>query len=85
MINIGSSSTQKIEILLNRHMTRGITIRGTLFGDSASRLAVPQMMDLWRRGQFPFDKMIKRYRFEELEKALDEMHHGKVVKPLLVL
>lgn len=85
LITIGSSATAKLGVLISTHLVRGITIRGTHQGDSVSRFMVPKMIEMWRNGSFPFDKMVKRYGFEELGRAIEEVEAGRVVKPLLVV
>ncbi|KAK4501534.1 hypothetical protein PRZ48_007343 [Zasmidium cellare] len=85
LITIGSSATAKMPFGLASHLIRGITVGGTHQGDSVSRVMVPEMISLWKRGLFPFDMMIERFGFGELGRALGEMHEGRVVKPLLVV
>lgn len=41
------------------------------------------MIELWRQGKFPFDSMLAFYPFEELEKALADVHAGRIIKPVL--
>lgn len=41
------------------------------------------MIQLWRDGKFPFDSLLSYYRFEELHKALEDVHSGKIIKPVL--
>ena len=34
-------------------------------------------------GKFPFDSLLSYYKFEDLKQALDDVHAGKVIKPVL--
>jgi aryl-alcohol dehydrogenase len=61
----------------------GRTVRGILAGDSVSDLFIPRLLDLYSQGRFPFDKMITYYPFEEINKAVEDMEKGRVVKPVL--
>jgi aryl-alcohol dehydrogenase len=61
----------------------GRTVRGILAGDSISDLFIPRLLDLYSQGRFPFDKLITFYPFDEINKAVEDMEHGRVIKPVL--
>ncbi|KAI6789399.1 hypothetical protein KC332_g17697 [Hortaea werneckii] len=85
MLIVGGSPTAKLSPKIEGHLVGGLTTRGTHQGDSVSRVMIPHLINLWRAGKFPFDKFLTAFKFEELEKALDETHTGRVIKPILVL
>ncbi|GAB1729545.1 hypothetical protein NU195Hw_g180t1 [Hortaea werneckii] len=85
MLIVGGSPTAKLSPKIEGHLVGGLTTRGTHQGDSVSRVMIPHLINLWRAGKFPFDKFLTAFKFEELEKALDETHAGRVIKPILVL
>lgn len=35
-------------------------------------------------GKFPFDKLLTFYEFTELDRAVDDLRQGKVIKPVLI-
>jgi aryl-alcohol dehydrogenase len=61
----------------------GRTVRGILAGDSISDLIVPKLIELYRQGRFPFDQLITFYPFEEINRAVEDMEKGRVIKPVL--
>lgn len=61
----------------------GRQLRGILGGDAHPRLFLPQLIDYWRQGRFPFDRLLTFYRFDEIARAFDDVHHGRVIKPVL--
>jgi aryl-alcohol dehydrogenase len=61
----------------------GRTIRGIVEGDSLPDLFIPQLIELWRNGRFPFDRLITFYRLDEINKAVEEVGQGHVLKPVL--
>jgi aryl-alcohol dehydrogenase len=67
---------------LSRVMTRGISIRGIVQGDSVPDVFIPKLVELHMRGQFPFDKMVTKYPFEKINQAIENQAAGKVVKPV---
>lgn len=85
LLNMGGHATAKPQYLIGKHLVMGATARGSHQGDSVPRVMVPHLIQLWRAGRFPFDKLLTTFKFEELQRALDEMHEGRVIKPLLVL
>ncbi|WP_356948555.1 NAD(P)-dependent alcohol dehydrogenase [Mycobacterium simiae] len=63
----------------------GRTMRGVIEGDSVPDLFIPQLLKHYRAGRFPFDRLITRYPFDQINAAVDAMHDGDVVKPVLVM
>jgi aryl-alcohol dehydrogenase len=61
----------------------GRTVRGVLAGDSISDLFIPRLLDLYSQGRFPFDKLITFYPFDDINKAVEDMEKGRVIKPVL--
>ena len=61
----------------------GRTVRGIIEGDAIPGLFIPKLIELYDRGLFPFDKMITYYPFEEINKAVEDMEQGRVIKPVL--
>ena len=72
------------EVALNMDLImNGRTVRGVLAGDSISDLFIPRLLDLYSQGRFPFDKLITYYPFDDINKAVEDMEHGRVIKPVL--
>nr|OQO05624.1 hypothetical protein B0A51_17608 [Rachicladosporium sp. CCFEE 5018] len=85
VMTIGSTSTTQAVFKTEKFLVFGLTYRGMHQGDSVPRVMIPEMIRQWRAGRFPFDKLLTRFEFKDLEKALEEMHGGRVVKSLLVV
>jgi aryl-alcohol dehydrogenase len=66
-------------------MTFGHTIKGIIEGDSEPDVFIPQMMDLYRQGRFPFDRLIRTYPFADINRAIVEQHDGDCVKVVLLM
>ena len=41
------------------------------------------LLMLCSAGKFPFDSLLSYYKFEDLKQALDDVHAGKIIKPVL--
>jgi aryl-alcohol dehydrogenase len=61
----------------------GRTIRGIIEGDSIPDIFIPQLIELWRQGRFPFDRLIEFYALEDINRAAAESEAGTVLKPVL--
>jgi len=59
------------------------SVTGILGGDAIPDLFIPRLIDLYSQGRFPFDRMITYYGFEEINRAVEDMESGRVMKPVL--
>lgn len=61
----------------------GQSIGGGVEGNSIPRLFIPQLIEMWRQGRFPFDRMVALYDFADINQAVVDALSGKVLKPVL--
>ncbi len=61
----------------------GRTLRGIIEGGSIPDIFIPQLIDLYLQGRFPFDRLISFYDLADIDQAVHDMEHGKVVKPIV--
>jgi aryl-alcohol dehydrogenase len=66
-------------------MTRGLTVRGVLQGDSTPAETIPRLWQLHRRGDLPFDRLISHYGLDEINRAAADCVTGDVVKPVVLM
>jgi hypothetical protein len=52
-------------------------------GDAVPQRFIPKLISLHRAGRFPFDRLIKLYGFNEINKAIADAKHGHTIKPVL--
>jgi len=62
----------------------GRTVRGIIEGDSIPDVFIPQLVELWKQGRFPFDRLIQRFSLSDIEKAAHASETGAVLKAVLV-
>lgn len=62
----------------------GRTITDALEGNAVPHVFLPQMINWWRQGLFPFDKLIERFPLSEINAAAEASESGRVVKPVLI-
>src|ERR671916_1522434 len=68
---------------MNNIMIPGRTIRGIIEGDSVPDVFIPQLVDLQQQGRFPFDRLVKFYDLDEINRAAKEAEEGSTLKPVL--
>ena len=61
----------------------GRTVRGIIEGDAIPDLFIPRLIELYHQGRFPFDEMITFYPFDDINRAVEDMEKGDVIKPVL--
>ncbi len=64
-------------------MGPGRTIKGSTEGDAVSKIFIPQLIEYYKQGRFPFDKLCKFYKFEDIDKAFADSCSGETIKPIL--
>jgi aryl-alcohol dehydrogenase len=60
------------------------TVVGIIEGDVLPKVFIPTAINYYKQGRFPFDKLIKFYTFEEINKAVEDMQNGTTIKPVIV-
>lgn len=56
---------------------------GIVEGDAIPKLFIPELLDYYKKGLFPFDKLIQFYPFEQINEAFEESGSGKCIKAVL--
>ena len=46
---------------------------------------IPKMIDLYRQGHFPYDRMLSYFDFERIGEAFRQMKNAEIIKPVLVM
>ena len=65
-------------------MGQGHTIKGIIEGDSSPDVFIPQLVEYYREGRLPFDKMITTYPLSDINQAIADQHAGLCVKAVLL-
>lgn len=60
------------------------TMVGIVEGDVIPKLFIPQLIEYYQKGRFPFDKLVKFYKVSELDNAISDMLDGTTIKPIVV-
>ncbi|WEK46030.1 MAG: NAD(P)-dependent alcohol dehydrogenase [Candidatus Andeanibacterium colombiense] len=66
-------------------LAHGRSVKGILGGSASPRLFIPKLVELWRQGRFPVEKMIARYDFADFGQAWHDCETAAVIKPVLMV
>ena len=65
-------------------LASGLTVKGIIEGDSQPDKFIPELIQYYKEGKLPIDKIIKTYRLENIDTAVHEHHIGKCIKAVLI-
>ncbi|WP_017729097.1 NAD(P)-dependent alcohol dehydrogenase [Halalkalibacterium ligniniphilum] len=58
-------------------------VTGLLLGSSIPQIFIPQLIELYKQGKFPFDKLVKYYDLEDINQAAEDSETGVTIKPIV--
>lgn len=64
-------------------LIRGWTFKTIVQGSSVPQVFIPQLVDLWKAGSFPFEKLVKFYSLEDINQGFEDSKNGSVIKPIV--
>lgn len=66
------------------HLLLGRRLSGVIEGDADPQVWVPKLIELYRNGQFPVEKLVQTFPFEKINDAIAASEAGQVIKPIVV-
>jgi aryl-alcohol dehydrogenase len=75
---VGVEANLEMQVILD-----GRTIKGVVEGDCISDIFIPQLIEFYKRGRFPFDRVLKFYSLEQINEAAEDSEKGKTLKAIL--
>lgn len=61
------------------------SIVGVIEGDAVPQTYIPKLINFYQKGKFPFDKLVKYYKFDEINQAFEDSKNGTTIKPIVVM
>ena len=63
----------------------GQKIIGTKMGNSVIAVDIPELLELYAKGEYKLDELISgRFKLEDINQAMDEVRSGKAIKNIIV-
>lgn len=59
------------------------TLIGVVEGYSIPQVFIPKLLNYYKRGEFPFDRLVRYYDFADINKAFEDTKNGSVIKAVL--
>lgn len=64
-------------------MSKNVTLGMFLEGNCNNRETMKKLFNYYLEGRFPVDKLISFYDFEDINKAIDDLEHQRVIKAVM--
>jgi len=64
-------------------LATGKSIKGILGGDAAPQTFIPMLVEFYRQGRLPLERLIRFYRFEDIAAAFRDTIAGEAIKPVM--
>lgn len=73
------------ELALNEthFMSGGRRLMGIVEGESNPDVFIPELVELYQKGLFPFDRLVTFYDFDDINEAIHDSETGKTIKPIV--
>jgi aryl-alcohol dehydrogenase len=85
MVGVPRSLDASISLNIVQMLSRGIQVCGVTEGDADPQSFLPLLIDLYRQGRFPFDRLIATYPLDRINEAVADQHAGACVKVVLTM
>ncbi|MGY1840211.1 MULTISPECIES: NAD(P)-dependent alcohol dehydrogenase [unclassified Modestobacter] len=69
---------------IGQSLVKGWTFKTVVQGSSVPQTFIPHLIDLWRQGRFPFEKLTRDYALEDINQGFADSRSGQVIKPVVV-
>lgn len=84
LVGVAADGEDMVNLPINRSIGSGWTVKGIIEGDAVPDTFIPHLIDLYRAGRFPFDRLIRTYRLTEINQAIEDQLSGACIKPVLI-
>ncbi|MDF2506150.1 MAG: NAD(P)-dependent alcohol dehydrogenase [Microbacterium sp.] len=65
-------------------LVKGWTFKTVVQGSSVPQVFIPQLIQLWKDGRFPMEKLMKDYSLSQINDGFADSASGAVVKPVIL-
>jgi aryl-alcohol dehydrogenase len=81
----GAKETASVKLHHGDLLHAGKTLTGVMGGGGTAPDFHLALMRLHADGRFPLDRLVRRYPFAEINKAIDDSDAGTTIKPILIM
>ncbi|MEJ2407395.1 MAG: NAD(P)-dependent alcohol dehydrogenase [Candidatus Thiodiazotropha sp.] len=81
---LGAPAPETQIVLDETHfMSGGRRLIGIVEGDANPDTFIPMLADLYAKGLFPFDRLVKFYNLDQINQAIEDSESGRTIKPII--
>ena len=73
----------EVSLDINGLLVPGRIVRGIVEGDSVPDIFIPRLLELWRQGRFPVDRLMRNYDLDAIDEAARDAEEGRVIKAVV--
>lgn len=84
LVGVPPKPESAVAVNLAGLITFGHRIVGIVEGESDLITFIPELVELFRAGRFPFDKLIQTYPLSDINDAVAALHKGECIKAVLI-
>lgn len=66
-------------------LSKGARIQFIMGGSVVPRVFLPKLIEWYKQGRFPVDKLVQTFPFSDINEAFAASHEGRAVKPVLLM
>jgi aryl-alcohol dehydrogenase len=66
------------------HLLLGRRLSGVIEGDADPQAFIPKLIEMHRAGDFPFERLVKTFSFDQINEAIAASEAGEAIKPVVV-
>ncbi|MDQ7993538.1 MAG: NAD(P)-dependent alcohol dehydrogenase [Propionicimonas sp.] len=86
LVLVGAApSGREVPFEIGDSLIKGWTFKTVVQGSSVPQVFIPHLIDLWRAGRFPFEKLIGEYSLDQINTAFEDSRAGTTVKPVILM
>jgi aryl-alcohol dehydrogenase len=65
-------------------LVKGWTFKTVVQGSSVPQVFIPKLIEMWREGRFPMDKLMRNYTLDTINEGFEDSKTGVTIKPVVV-
>lgn len=66
-------------------LSRGIRVQFIMAGSAVPKVFIPKMIEWYKQGRFPIDRLITTFPFDQINDAVKASHDGTAIKPVVLM
>jgi len=74
----------EVSFEIGSSLVKGWTFKTVVQGSSVPQVFIPRLIQLWRDGRFPFEKLVNDYALEDINQGFEDSKSGKTIKPVII-